>query len=262
MWIHIPLGYGKLFKDSTVNWMYQTEPELELNNRRIFQPRGKVLGGSSSINGLIYLRGQREDYDIWGQLGNPGWSFDDVLPYFKKSEDHQRGADEFHGAGGGLAVSYPERHELCDAFIQAGVESGLPRREEFNAGEQEGVGYFPMTTRNGRRCSAAVAFLHPAMKRPNLTVLTHALAHKVLFEGKRATGVEYKHEGVIKQAHAGREVILSGGGINTPQLLQLSGWGPAELLQQHGIPVVQDAPAVGANLQDHFQVRMVFKSRK
>jgi choline dehydrogenase len=262
LWIHIPLGYGKLFKDASVNWMYQTEPEPELKNRRIFQPRGKVLGGSSSINGLIYLRGQREDYDIWGQLGNPGWSFDDVLPYFKKSEDHQRGADEFHGEGGGLSVSYPERHELCEAFIQAGVDSGLPRREEFNAGEQEGAGYFPMTTRRGRRCSAAVAFLHPAMKRPNLTVRTQALAHKVLFEGRRAIGVAYRHEGRIKQAHAGREVILSAGGINTPQLLQLSGWGPAELLQRHGIPVVQDAPAIGANLQDHFQVRMVFKSRR
>jgi len=262
IWIHIPIGYGKLFKDSNVNWMYQTEPEPELKNRRIFQPRGKVLGGSSSINGLIYLRGQREDYDIWTQLGNPGWSFDDVMPYFKKSEDHQRGANDYHGIGGGLAVSYPEPHELCEAFIQAGVDNGLPRRDEFNAGEQEGVGYFPMTTRRGRRCSAAVAFLRPAMKRGNLTVRTHALAHRVLFEGKRAVGVAYKHEGRIKHANAGREVILSGGGINTPQLLQLSGWGPAELLQQHGIPVVQDAPAIGANLQDHFQVRMVFKSRK
>jgi choline dehydrogenase len=262
IWIHIPIGYGKLFKNSTVNWMYQTEPEPEMNNRRIFQPRGKVLGGSSSINGLVYLRGQREDYDLWRQLGNPGWSFDDVMPYFKKSEDHERGADAFHGVGGGLAVSYPHPHELCDAFIRAGVETGLPRREEFNAGEQEGVGYFPMTSRRGRRCSAAVAFLRPAMKRGNLTVLTYALAHKVLFEGKRAVGVQFQHEGRLQEARAGREVILSGGAINSPQLLQLSGWGPAELLKQHGIPVIEDAPAVGANLQDHLQVRMVFKSRK
>ncbi len=262
MWIHIPIGYGKLFKDRRVNWMYETDPEPELNNRRIFQPRGKVLGGSSSINGLIYLRGQRQDWDLWRQLGNPGWSFDDVLPYFKKSEDHVRGADVFHGTGGGLTVSYPHRHVLCDAFIRAGIETGLKQREEFNAGEQEGVGYFPMTSRNGRRCSAAVAFLHPAMKRPNLTVTTNALARKVLFEGKRAVGVQFGHAGQITEARAAREVILAGGAINSPQLLQLSGWGPAELLQQHGIPVIENAAGVGGNLQDHLQVRMVFKCRQ
>jgi choline dehydrogenase len=262
MWIHIPIGYGRLFKDRRVNWMYETEPEPELNNRRIFQPRGKVLGGSSSINGLIYLRGQRQDWDLWRQLGNPGWSFDDVLPYFKKSEDHVRGANGFHGTGGGLTVSYPHRHPLCDAFIRAGVETGLPQREEFNAGEQEGVGYFPMTSRNGRRCSAAVAFLRPAMKRPNLSVITDALAQKILFEGKRAVGVQFRHAGQVSEARAGREVILSGGAINSPQLLQLSGWGPAELLQQHGIPVIENAAGVGGNLQDHLQVRMVFKCRQ
>jgi choline dehydrogenase len=261
-WIHIPIGYGKLFKDRRVNWMYETEPEPELNHRRIFQPRGKVLGGSSSINGLIYLRGQRQDWDLWRQLGNPGWSFDDVLPYFKKSENHVRGADAFHGTGGGLVVSYPHRHTLCDAFIRAGVETGLTQREEFNAGEQEGVGYFPMTMRNGRRCSAAVAFLRPAMKRPNLTIVTNALARKILFEGKRAVGVQFGHEGQITEARAAREVILSGGAINSPQLLQLSGWGPADLLQQHGIPVIEDAPGIGGNLQDHLQVRMVFKCRQ
>lgn len=261
-WIHIPLGYGKLFKNHTVNWMYQTEPEPELNNRRIFQPRGKVLGGSSSINGLVYLRGQREDFDLWRQLGNPGWGFDDVLPYFKKSEDHERGADAYHGVGGGLSVSYPHPHPLCEAFIRAGVEDGLPYRQEFNAGEQEGVGYFPLTSRHGRRCSAAVAFLHPAITRPNLTVVTEALAEKILFDGKRATGIRYRHRGRIVEARAGREVILSGGAINSPQLLQLSGWGPADLLRQHNIPVIEDAPAVGANLQDHLQVRMVFKCRQ
>lgn len=262
LWIHIPLGYGKLFKNKNVNWMYQTEPEPELNNRRIFQPRGKVLGGSSSINGLIYLRGQREDFDNWRQLGNPGWGFDDVLPYFKKSEDHQRGANSFHSTGGGLSVSYPAAHPLCDAFIHAGIESGLPLREDFNTGEMEGVGYFPTTTRNGRRCSTAVAFLRPALGRANLTVRTHALAQKILFEGTRAVGVQYAHAGQVKQARAGREVILSGGAINSPQLLQLSGWGPAALLQRHGIPVIADVPAIGAQLQDHFQVRMVFKSKQ
>jgi choline dehydrogenase len=263
IWIHIPLGYGRLFKDTRFNWMYQTEPEPELNNRRIFQPRGKVLGGSSSINGLVYLRGQKEDFDLWRQLGNTGWSFDDVLPYFKKSEDQQRGASAYHGAGGPLAVSDPAApHELVEAFIRAAAETGLPRNEDFNGESQEGAGYFQTTSRRGRRCSAAVAFLRPAMKRANLTVLTEAMAQKVLFEGKRATGVTFQHEGLLKTALAGREVILSGGAINSPQLLQLSGWGPAELLQEHGIPVVQDAPGVGANLQDHLQVRMVFKARK
>ena len=170
------------------NWAFETVPQASLNRRRGYQPRGKVLGGSSSVNGMIYLRGQRQDWDLWRQLGNPGWSFDDVLPYFKKSEHHIRGADAFHGTGGGLTVSYPHRHTLCDAFIRAGVETGLKQREEFNAGEQEGVGYFPMTMRNGRRCSAAVAFLRPAMKRSNLTIVTEALARKILFEGKRAVG--------------------------------------------------------------------------
>ena len=262
MWIHIPIGYGRLFKDRRVNWMYETEPEPELNNRRIFQPRGKVLGGSSSINGLIYLRGQRQDWDLWRQLGNAGWSFDDVLPYFKKSEDHVRGANDVHGTGGGLAVSYPHQHPLCDAFIRAGVETGLPEREEFNAGEQEGVGYFPMTSRNGRRCSSAVAFLRPALKRPNLSVITDALAQTILFEGKRAVGVRFRHGGQVSEVRAAREVILAGGAINSPQLLQLSGWGPAELLQQHGIPVIENAAGVGSNLQDHLQVRMVWKCRQ
>lgn len=262
MWIHIPIGYGKLFKNPDVNWMYQTEPEPELNHRRIHQPRGKVLGGSSSINGLVYLRGQREDFDNWYRLGNPGWAFDDVLPYFKKSEDHQRGANAYHGTGGGLAVSYPEPHPLCEAFIHAGMESGLPFREDFNTGEMEGIGYFPMTTRNGRRCSAATAFLNPARHRSNLTIRTHALAQKILFEGTRAIGVQYETAGQVQQVYAGREVVLCGGAINSPQLLQLSGWGPAALLQRHGIPVIADAPHVGANLQDHFQVRMVFESKQ
>jgi choline dehydrogenase len=263
IWIHIPIGYGRLFKDVRYNWMYHTEPEPELNNRRIFQPRGKVLGGSSSINGLVYLRGQKEDFDLWRQLGNTGWSYDDVLPYFKKSEDHQRGADAYHGVGGPLAVSDPPApHELVEAFIRAAAETGLQRNEDFNGESQEGAGYFQTTSRRGRRCSAAVAFLRPAMKRANLTVMTYAMAQAVLFEGKRATGVSFLHEGRIKRVMAGREVILSGGAINSPQLLQLSGWGPADLLQEHGIAVIQDAPGVGANLQDHLQVRMVFKAKK
>ena len=263
IWIHIPIGYGKLFKNPRYNWMYQTEPEPELHNRRIFQPRGKVLGGSSSINGLVYLRGQKEDYDLWRQLGNTGWSFADVLPYFKRSEDQQRGPDAYHGVGGPLAVSDPaETDELCDAFIAAGQEMGLPFNPDFNGENQEGVGYFQTTSRNGRRCSTAVGYLRPAMKRPNLRVMTSAHASRVLFEGRRATGVEFRHGGIVKRATARREVILSGGAINSPQLLELSGWGAGERLQQHGIPVVQDAPAVGENLQDHLQVRMLFRCKK
>ena len=263
IWIHIPIGYGKLFKDPRFNWMYQTEPEPELDGRRIFQPRGKVLGGSSSINGLVYLRGQKQDFDDWRQLGNVGWSFEDVLPYFKRSEDQQRGAGPHHGVGGPLAVSDPaETDELCDAFIAAGQEMGLPFNPDFNGESQEGVGYFQTTSRRGRRCSTAVGYLRPAMKRPNLRVLTHAQATRVLFEGRRAVGVEFRRGGTLSQARAAREVILSGGAINSPQLLELSGWGAGGLLQKHGIPVVRDAPAVGENLQDHLQVRMSFRCKK
>lgn len=263
IWIHIPIGYGKLFTDKRFNWMYQTEPEPELNNRTIFQPRGKVLGGSSSINGLVYLRGQKEDFDGWRQRGNTGWSFADVLPFFKKSEDQQRGASAYHGVGGPLAVSDPVgKDELCEAFIEAGQEMGLPFNPDFNGESQEGVGYFQTTSRNGRRCSTAVGYLRPAMRRSNLRVITEAYATRVLFDGRAATGVEFLHHGVSKRAGARREVILSGGAINSPQLLELSGWGSGALLQKSGIPVVHDAPMVGENLQDHLQVRMVFRCKK
>ena len=263
IWIHIPLGYGKLFRDPRVNWMYETEPEPELDGRRVFQPRGKVLGGSSSINGLVYIRGQREDFDLWRDLGCPGWGFEDVLPYFIRSEDQQRGADRYHGVGGPLAVSDPVApHPLCDAFIAAGQERGLPFNPDFNGESQEGVGYFQTTSRNGRRCSTAVGYLKPARKRPNLTVLTGAMATRVVFSGKVATGVEFLHQGRVKRAGAGREVLLSGGAINSPQLLELSGVGDAARLTALGVPVVADAPRVGENLQDHFQVRMVFRCKQ
>lgn len=263
VWIHIPIGYAKLFADTRYNWMYQTEPEPELNGRNIFQPRGKVLGGSSSINGLIYIRGQKEDFDLWRQLGNTGWSFDDVLPYFKRSEDQENGADAFHGVGGPLSVSNQrDRHELCEAFIRAGMERGLPRNEDFNGESQEGVGYFQTTSRNGRRCSTAVAYLRPAMRRANLRVVTRAFAQRVVFDGTVATGVEFLHEGRLKRARAGQEVILSAGAINSPQLLELSGYGQAARLKDFGLPVVHDAPGVGENLQDHLQIRMVFRSKK
>jgi choline dehydrogenase len=262
-WIHIPLGYARLFRNAKLNWMYQSEPEPELDGRQIFQPRGKVLGGSSSINGLVYMRGQKEDFDHWRQLGNAGWGFDDVLPYFRKSEHQQRGSDAFHGTGGPLHVSDPtEPHPLCEAFIRAAGEVGIPRNDDFNGATQEGAGYFQMTARNGLRCSAAVAFLRPARRRANLTVLTEALATRILFDGRRAVGVEYRRNGATETALAGREVLLAGGAYNSPQLLQLSGVGPAELLKRHGIPVVAAMPGVGSDLQDHPQVRMVFKCKQ
>jgi choline dehydrogenase len=260
LWVHIPIGYAKLFLNKKLNWLYETEPEPELKNRVVLQPRGRLLGGSSSINGFIYIRGQKEDFDHWRQLGNTGWGFEDVLPYFRKAEDQQRGADDLHGAGGPLAVSdVTEPHELCDAFIAAAEQEGIQRNGDFNGAVQEGAGYYQTTSRRGRRCSTAVGYLRPARQRPNLTVVTDAPASRILFEGKRAAGVEYRQNGESWTARAGREVILSSGAFGSPQLLQLSGVGPGELLQRHGVPVVADMPGVGAELEDHFQVRMVFK---
>jgi choline dehydrogenase len=260
LWIHIPLGYAKLFNNPKVNWLYSSEPEPDLNNRKIIQPRGKVLGGSSSINGLLYIRGQAEDFDHWRQLGNAGWSFEDVLPYFRRAEDQERGADDLHGTGGPLAVSnVSEPHPLCDAFIAASEQAGLPRNDDFNGASQEGAGYFQLTARNGRRCSTAVGYLRPARRRPNLKIVTGALASRVLFSGKRAIGVEYNRGDTTHVAHATAEVILAGGAFNSPQLLQLSGLGPADLLRAHGIDVIADMPGVGADLQDHLQIRMQYR---
>src|ERR1700681_2316573 len=263
LWIHVPLGYAKLFKEKTVNWMYQTEPEPGLGGRTVFQPRGKVLGGSSSINGLLYVRGQHEDYDRWRQHGNNGWGYDDVLPYFKKAEHQQRGADDFHGVGGPLPVSdlgHPD--PLSAAFIAAAAESGLPLNPDFNGASQEGAGFFQTTTRYGRRASTAVAYLRPAKDRKNLHVETSALAQRILFEGRRAVAVEYRKAGRLRTARARKEILVSSGAYNSPQLLQLSGVGPAELLKKHGIDVVLDAPGVGQDLQDHMQVRMVMRCTK
>ncbi len=260
IWIHIPLGYGKLFSNAKVNWLYTTEPEPELNNRQVIQPRGKVLGGSSSINGLLYIRGQHEDYDHWRQLGNAGWSFKDVLPYFRRAEDQERGADELHGVGGHLKVSNVcEPHPLCEAFIEAAQKAGYPRNDDFNGPTQEGAGYFQLTTRNGRRWSTAVGYLKEARRRPNLTVVSNALGTRVLFSGKRAVGVEYRQGETTRSAYANGEVILSGGAFNSPQLLQLSGVGPAKLLRDLGIEVVADMPGVGSDLQDHLQIRMQYR---
>ncbi len=258
IWIHVPLGYGKLFKEKSVNWMYQTEPEPGLHGRQVFQPRGKVLGGSSSINGLLYVRGQHEDYDRWRQRGNVGWGYDDVLPYFKKAENQQRGADDYHGAGGPLSVS-DWRHEdpLSEAFVKAAVETGIPFNPDFNGKTQEGAGFFQTTTQRGRRASSAYSYLRPAMSRGNLHVETSALAQRILFEGKRAKAVEYKQNGNLRTACARKEVLVSSGAYNSPQLLQLSGIGPGDLLKTHGIEVVLDAEGVGNDLQDHLQVRLI-----
>jgi choline dehydrogenase len=260
LWIHVPLGYGKLFKDKTVNWMYQTEPEPGLDGRTVFQPRGKVLGGSSSINGLLYVRGQHEDYDRWRQHGNAGWGYDDVLPYFKKAENQQRGADDFHGVGGPLPVSdlgHPD--PLSAAFIAASAETGIPVNKDFNGASQEGAGFFQTTTRQGRRASTAVAYLRPAKGRNNLHVETSAQAQRIVFAGRRADAVEYRKEGGLRRARARKEILVSSGAYNSPQLLQLSGVGPADLLRKHGIDVVLDAPGVGHDLQDHMQVRVVMR---
>ena len=255
-WIHIPLGYGKLFTNRQVNWSYESEPEPTLGGRRVFTPRGKVLGGSSSINGLVYVRGQREDFDDW-QV--PGWAFDDLLPYFIKAEDQSRGKNAWHGTGGPFAVSdLPDRHELCDAFIASAQANGIARNDDFNGATQEGAGYYQANMRNGRRISTAVGYLRPAEKRANLRVEVNAHVTRVLFEGTRAVGVEYRQNGRTVTARA-REVILSGGSFNSPQLLQLSGVGASAQLQALGLPVVADRPAVGAGLQDHFYVRTYWR---
>ncbi len=262
-WIHIPIGYAKTMFNPTWNWMFKTEPEPTMNGRQIYWPRGKGLGGSSSINGLIFIRGQREDYDHWASLGNEGWAWDDVLPYFKRSEDNQRGASEYHGAGGPLSASDIGRpHELVDAFIRGAGEAGVPRNDDFNGATQEGAGYYQLTTRNGFRCSTAVGYLRPARGRSNLRIETGALTRRVLFDGRRATGIEFEQGGRQHVARARREVVLCAGGLQSPQLLQLSGVGAPELLARHGVPLVHALPGVGENLQDHLQVRAMFRCRK
>ena len=262
-WIHIPIGYGKHFTNKALNWMYNSEDGPDWVQRPVYQPRGKVLGGSSSINGLVYMRGNKTDYDHWRQLGNTGWSYDDVLPYFRKSEDQQRGEDDYHGVGGPLAVSNPrDKHPLAEAYIEAAVSLGYSYNEDFNGAEQEGFGPTQWNTRNGRRCSTSVAFLKPAHKRKNLTVISEALTSRLLFKGKKATGVEYLRGNQIQTARTQGEVIVAGGAFNSPQLLQLSGVGPSELLQSLGIDVVHDMPGVGENLQDHYNGPIFYRSKE
>jgi choline dehydrogenase len=262
-WLHIPLGFGRLFGDRRFNWCYATEPQPECHNREVIAPRGKVLGGSSAINGLIYIRGQAEDFNHWRQLGNAGWSFDDVLPYFRKAEDNERGADEFRGAGGPLAVSdLRDRHPLAQAYVEAALQCGYPRNEDFNGAVQEGAGYYQTTMRNGVRASTAAGYLKQARRRANLAVVPKALATRVLFDGRRATGVEYVIGNDKRSARAGVEVIVASGAFNSPQLLQLSGLGPASLLQSHGIAVIADAPGVGDDLNDHISGRIILRCKE
>jgi len=260
IWIHLPIGYGKTMWSKTYNWCLHTDPDPNMNGRQIYWPRGKTLGGSSSINGLIYIRGQREDYDGWRDAGNPGWGYDDVLPYFIRSEGNQRGASRHHGADGPLRVSdIGSRHELIDAFIAAAGQIGVPRNDDFNGERQEGAGYYQLTTWRGLRCSAAVGYLRPARGRPNLRIETGAFATGILIEHGRAVGIRYRQRGRDCIVRCEREVLLAAGALQSPQLLQLSGIGPAALLRQHGIAVLHDLPGVGENLQDHLQVRLIYE---
>jgi choline dehydrogenase len=262
-WIHIPLGFGRLFTDRRYNWCYATEPQPECHNRQIIAPRGKVLGGSSSINGLIYIRGQAEDFAHWRQLGNAGWSFDDVLPYFRRAEDNERGADAFHGAGGPLAVSdLRDRHPLARAYVEAALQCGYPRNDDFNGAVQEGAGYYQTTMRKGVRSSTAGGYLRAVRRRANLKVVSQALATRVLFDGRRATAVEYLVGNDKRSACADGEVIVASGAFNSPQLLQLSGLGPAALLKAHGIAVIADAPGVGDDLNDHISGRIMLRCKQ
>ncbi len=259
-WIHIPAGYYRNFSNPAVTWQFGSGPEPHLEGRTIPWPRGRVLGGSSAINGLLYVRGQHQDFDVWRQLGNVGWSFEDVLPYFKRAEDQERGEDPYHGTGGPLGVADVKlrQNALCDAFIEACAAAGIPKNNDFNGASQEGAGYFQLTNRNGRRCSAAVAYLKPARSRSNLRIITNALVHGVELAGKRATGVRLAREGRMETVRAAREVVLAAGAIGSPHILQLSGIGPAATLNAAGIAVRHELAGVGENLQDHLQVRFVY----
>ena len=259
-WIHIPVGYLYCIGNERTDWCYSTAPDPGLNGRSLGYPRGRVLGGSSAINGMIYMRGQAADYDGWAAEGNPGWSWKDVLAVFKSTEDHHGGANAFHGAGGEWRV---ERQRLSwkilDAFREAAGQAGIPPVEDFNRGDNEGCGYFEVNQRRGVRWTAARAFLHPIAGRPNLKIVTHAHTQSIEFEGRRAMGVHYLHDGQPRYAAARAEVVLAAGAIGSPRLLQLSGVGPGRYLSSLGLPMVHDLPGVGGNLQDHLQLRLVYR---
>lgn len=259
-WIRIPVGYLFTIDNPRTDWRYRTEPEAGLNGRALGYPRGRTLGGCSSINAMIYMRGQAQDYETWRQMGNAGWGWDDILPYFKKSEDYAPGADEMHGAGGEWRVEEARLSwDILDAFREAAADCGIPKSDDFNRGDNEGCGYFKVNQRRGTRVSTARAFLHPVSGRPNLTVFTGAQAERLVLDGTRATGVRLQLKGSPAVIHAGAEVILSSGSIGSPQLLQLSGIGPPALLKSHGIDVAHALPGVGGNLQDHLQLRLIYK---
>jgi choline dehydrogenase len=260
VWIHVPVGYLYTQGNPRTDWCFKTEPEAGLNGRRLSYPRGKVLGGCSAINGMIYMRGQAADYDHWRQLGNPGWAWDDVLPYFMRSEDHYAGPSEGHGSGGEWRVEKQRLHwELLDAFREAASEVGIPKIDDFNRGDNEGCGYFQVNQRRGIRWTTAKAFLRPVLRRANLAVRLNAQVTGLSFTGRRCTGVTFREGGATRHVAVGGEVILAAGAINSPHLLQLAGIGPASLAQATGIPLLHELPGVGENLQDHLQLRLIYK---
>ncbi len=261
IWIHIPVGYLYCIGNPRTDWCYRTEHDAGLNGRSILYARGRVLGGCSSINAMIYMRGQRQDYDSWArETGDAGWAWDSVLPVFRKSEDHHAGADASHGAGGEWRVEKQRLSwKILEAWREAAAEAGIAPTGDFNRGDNEGSGYFEVNQKRGVRWNATKAFLRPVMKRPNLKVVTRAEVKRLWLEGKRVVGVEFRHNGETRYAATRIETVLAAGSIGSPQLLQCSGIGPGELLRQHGIPVIHDAPAVGENLQDHLQLRTAFK---
>lgn len=262
-WIRVPIGYAKTMHHPVLNWGFWTEPEPHMSNRRIYWPRGRTLGGSSAVNGLIHIRGQAEDFDAWEAQGADGWNAKQLLRYFVKSEAFEGGADTFHGRSGPLSVSrIADRSELVDAFIRGAGELGVPPTEDFNGPSQEGAGYLHLTTRHGRRCSAAVAYLRPAARRRNLALETNARVTGVLLKDRRAVGVRYRQNDQEQKVRVAREVVLCAGALQSPQILQISGIGAGRLLQQHGISVVADLPGVGENLQDHLALRLIYKCTK
>lgn len=264
IWIHIPIGYGKTMFNPELNWGFHTEAEPTMGNREIYWPRGKTLGGCSSINGLIYIRGQKQDYDHWSELGNSGWDWESCLPYFKKLENNDLGLSHTRGVGGPMsASSITAKHPLVEALISSANHHGIPRVNDFNNGDQFGAGYYQLTTKNGLRCSTAVGYLKPARNRPNLTIYTETQVKKITIEKQVATGVIVRRKDGTEQAlHAKKEVVLSAGALQSPQLLQLSGIGPAEMLKEKGIPVIRHLPGVGKNLQDHLQLRLIYQINK
>jgi choline dehydrogenase len=262
-YVQLPMGYGKMFYDPAVNWMYAAEPDPGLNGQRDHWPRGKIIGGSSSINAMVYIRGHRHDYDAWEKATNSNWGWNSVLSSYKQMEDNAAGADAWRGAGGPLHIADTANfvHPLTHSYIAAAGKLGLAHNPDFNGAAQEGVGTYQLTTKNGRRLSAARAFLDPALHRKNLHIISSAFVTKINFEGSRATGISYEQNGLAKTANASREVIIAGGAINSPQLLQLSGLGPAKLLKKHNIPVITDLPHVGQNLEDHIGLNYTYRMK-